>query len=214
MKVGIVGSGDVARSLGKGFVELGDEVRLGSRTPDSDALKAWTAAVGSRGTTGSFADAAGFGDLVVLASHGVENENAIRLAGPRQFGRKIVIDTTNPLAFTPDHRPLLAYGGNDSAGERVQRALPDARVVKAFNTVGHAHMVHPKFPGGPPTMFYCGNDPAAKQQVADLLRRFGWEPADVGGIEGARLLEPMCVAWVTLGILGGSFDIAFKVLRA
>ncbi|MGD0256613.1 MAG: NAD(P)-binding domain-containing protein [Thermoplasmata archaeon] len=213
MKVGIVGSGDVAKALGIGFVELGHEVKLGSRTPESEGLVAWKVKVGPHGSTGTFAEAAAFGEVVVLSTHGVDNENALRLAGPKHFSGKVVIDTTNPLEFTPEHMPVLAYGWRDSAGERVQKLLPDAHVVKAFNTVGNAHMFKPKFPGGPPDMFYCGNDAAAKKKVAGWLKEFGWNPLDVGGIEGARLLEPMCVLWVTLGISGGSWDIAFKLLH-
>ncbi|MGA8276247.1 MAG: NAD(P)-binding domain-containing protein [Thermoplasmata archaeon] len=213
MKVGIVGSGDVAKALGTGFLELGHEVKLGSRTPESEGLVAWKKKAGSHASTGSFAEAAAFGEVVVLATHGVDNENAIRLAGPKNFAGKVVIDTTNPLTFGPDRMPKLAVGWTDSAGERVQRLLPDAHVVKAFNTVGNAHMFKPKFPGGPPDMFYCGNDAVAKKQVGEWLKTFGWNPLDIGGIEGARLLEPMCILWVSLGMLGGSWDIAFKVLR-
>jgi len=213
MKVGIVGSGDVAKALGTGFLELGHEVMLGSRTPESEGLVAWKKKAGPHAATGTFADAAKFGDVVVLATHGVENENALRLAGPKHFAGKVVIDATNPLASGANRLPTLAYGWSDSAGERVQKLLPDAHVVKAFNTVGNAHMFRPKFPGGPPDMFYCGNDAAAKKQVGEWLKAFGWNPVDIGGIEGARTLEPMCILWVTLGITGGSWDIAFKVLR-
>jgi len=211
--VGIVGSGDVAKALGTGFLELGHEVMLGSRTPESEGLVAWKKKAGPHAATGTFADAAKFGDVVVLATHGVENENALRLAGPKHFAGKVVIDATNPLASGANRLPTLAYGWSDSAGERVQKLLPDAHVVKAFNTVGNAHMFRPKFPGGPPDMFYCGNDAAAKKQVGEWLKAFGWNPVDIGGIEGARTLEPMCILWVTLGITGGSWDIAFKVLR-
>ncbi len=213
MKVGIVGSGDVAQALGTGFVELGHEVMLGSRTPESEGLVAWKKKAGTHASTGTFADAAAFGELDVLATHGVQNENAIRLAGPMNFSGKVVIDTTNPLVFTAERMPNLAYGWSDSAGERVQKLLPDAHVVKAFNTVGNVHMFRPKFPGGPPDMFYCGNDASAKKKVAEWLKAFGWNPVDIGGIEGARTLEPMCILWVTIGITGGSWDIAFKVLH-
>jgi 8-hydroxy-5-deazaflavin:NADPH oxidoreductase len=213
MKVGIVGSGDVAKTLGTAFIDLGHEVKLGSRTPESEGLVAWKKKVGSQGSTGTFAEAAAFGEVVVLSTHGVENESAIRLAGPKNFSGKVVIDTTNPLAFGDDHMPHLAYGWSDSAGERVQKLLPNAHVVKAFNSVGNAHMYKPKFPGGPPDMFYCGNDAASKKKVGEWLQLFGWNPVDVGGIEGARLLEPLCILWVSMGIRGGSWDIAFKVLH-
>jgi len=213
MKVGIVGSGDVAKALGTGFIELGHDVKLGSRTPESEGLVAWKKRSGGRASTGTFAEAAAFGETVVLAVHGVDLESAVHLAGPTHFSGKVVIDTTNPLLMAPNSFPTLAYGWTDSSGEHAQKALPDARVVKAFNTVGNAHMFRPKFPGGPPDMFYCGNDPAAKKIVAEWLKQFGWNPLDVGGIEGSRLLEPMCILWVTLGITGGDWGIAFKVLH-
>lgn len=213
MKVGIIGSGDVAKALGNGFLELGHEVRLGSRTPESEGLVVWKKGAGVRASTGSFADAAAFGEAIVLATRGVENESALRLADPKNLAGKILIDATNPLEITSEHRPVLAVGWNDSAGERVQKFLPDARVVKAFNTVGSPHMFRPKFPGGPPDMFYCGNDAAAKKVVGEWLKQFGWNPLDIGAIEGARLLEPMCILWVQVAMSGGSWDIAFKVLR-
>jgi len=213
MKVGIVGSGDVAKALGTGFIALGHEVKLGSRTPESEGLVAWRTKSGAHASTGTFSEAAAFGEVLVLSTHGVENENAIRLAGAKHFSGKIVIDTTNPLEFGPDHRPALAIGWKDSAGERVQKLLPDAHVVKAFNTVGNAHMFKPNFPGGPPDMFYCGNDAGAKKKVAEWLKLFGWNPVDVGGIEGSRLLEPMCILWVTIGMSSGDWGIAFKLLH-
>ncbi|MCI4364997.1 MAG: NAD(P)-binding domain-containing protein [Thermoplasmata archaeon] len=213
MRVGILGSGDVAKTLGSGFVELGHEVKLGSRTPESDGLVAWKKAAGERATLGTFADAAAFGEVVVVSTRGVENENAIRLAGLPHFAGKVVIDTTNPLKFVPNAMPTLAYGGTDSAGERVQKLLPEAQVVKAFNSVGNVHMFRPKFSGGPPDMFYCGNDAGAKKKVAEWLRSFGWNPVDTGGIESSRELESLCILWVTLGALGGSWDIAFKILH-
>jgi len=123
------------------------------------------------------------------------------------------MDATNPLVFTPGAPPSLALGHTDSGGEQVQRWLPAARVVKVYNTVGHAHMVNPNFPGGPPDMFICGNDAAAKKTVTDICRAFGWPTIDVGGIEGARLLEPLCILWVRYGFATGGWNHAFKLLR-
>jgi predicted dinucleotide-binding enzyme len=213
MKVGILGSGDVARTLGSAFIELGHPVKLGSRTPTSEVLTSWKQKAGAHASVGTFAEAAAYGEVLVLSTHGVENESAIRMAGPKLFSGKVVIDTTNPLQNLPNALPSLAYGWSDSAGERVQKLLPDAHVVKAFNTVGYAHMFKPTFPGGPPDMFYCGNDAASKKKVGEWLRAFGWNPVDIGGIEGSRLLEPMCVLWVTIGILGGNWGIAWKLLH-
>ena len=162
---------------------------------------------------GTFADAAKFGDVVVLATSWSGTENALKLAGASSLAGKVVIDATNPLAFAPNAPPALAIGHTDSGGEQVQRWLPEARVVKAFNTIGHAHMFKPSFPGGPPDMFVCGNDADAKKTVTEICQAFGWPVIDIGGIEGARLLEPICILWVLYGIRTNSWNHAFKLLR-
>jgi 8-hydroxy-5-deazaflavin:NADPH oxidoreductase len=213
MHVGILGSGDVAKSLGRGFVQTGHAVKLGSRTPKSESLVAWAQRIGAGASIGTLEEVAMWGELLVLATRGVENASAVGLAGPAHFAGKVVIDVTNPLVFGPAPPPALLVGHTDSAGEQLQRLLPEARVVKAFNTTGNSNFFHPKFPGGPPDMFFCGNDPAAKATVAEILTTWGWNPVDIGGIEGARVLEPMCLLWVTAAMRLGSWDIAFKVLR-
>lgn len=209
MNVGILGSGDVAKALGAGFLSRGHGVMLGTR--DDSKLSDWQLEH-KKGAVASFADAAAFGDPIVLATHGMATIAVIQLAGPANFDGKVVIDATNPLRFD-DAGPHLALGFDDSLGEQVQRAIPNARVVKAFNTVGAAHMVDPKFQGGPPSMFIAGNDDAAKASVADIVRSFGWDVADLGSIESARYLEPMCLAWVKYGMRSGSWHHAFKLLR-
>jgi predicted dinucleotide-binding enzyme len=153
MKVGVVGSGSVAQDLGRGFAQRGDEVKLGSRSPEK--LSEWVADAGGKASAGSMADAAGFGELVVLACKGTETESAIEAAGAGNFDGKVVIDVTNPLVFG-DGLPTLAYGPTDSGGEVVQRALPGAKVVKTLNIVNSAQMVDPEVEGGPPTMFVGG----------------------------------------------------------
>jgi predicted dinucleotide-binding enzyme len=213
MKIGILGTGDVGRALGVGFLALGHEVKMGGREANNEKAVAWAKSAGPKASAGSFADAARFGELIVLATLGQANENAIRLAGPENFNGKTVIDTTNPLDFSQGMPPKLAISGADSGGEQAQRLLPGAHVVKAFNTVGNAHMFRPSFPGGPPDMFICGDDEGAKRQVADLLRDFGWGVIDVGGIEASRYLEAMCIVWVTHGAKSGSWSHAFKLLR-
>lgn len=213
MKIGVLGTGDVGRVLASGLIGLGHDVKIGSRTPESDTLKDWKTKNGARASTGSPSDAATFGELVVLATLWSGTESALKLAGPDNFKGKVVIDCTNPLVYQENAPPSLALGWNDSAGEQVQRWLPGARVVKAFNTVGNQHMVKPDFPGGPPDMFICGADAAAKEVVAGIVRAFGWIADDIGGIEGARLLEPMCIVWVLYGIRTGAWNHAFKMLR-
>lgn len=209
MKVGVLGSGDVGKALGAGFAGLGHEVKIGSRDPEK--LKDWVEKTGSKASAGTFAEAAAFGEILVLATLWSGTEHAIQLAEVKNFSGKVVIDTTNPLSF--EGGPHLALGHTDSGGEQVQRWLPAARVVKAFNIVGHAHMVHPDFPGGPPDMFICGNDDEAKKTVTGILKDFGWPAIDIGGIEGARLLEPLCILWVGYGIRTGTWNHAFKLLR-
>ncbi len=213
MKVGILGSGDVGQALGVGFAALGHDVRMGTREPHSDKVKKWMAKAGARASAGTFADAAAFGEIAVLATLWSGTENAIKVANPKNLAGKIVIDATNPLKFTPTGPPTLALGHTDSAGEQVQRWLPRAQIVKAFNTIGHAHMVKPQFPGGPPDMFICGNDAAAKQTVTEICTAFGWPVIDIGGIEGARLLEQLAMLWITCAIRWGSWNHAFKLLR-
>jgi 8-hydroxy-5-deazaflavin:NADPH oxidoreductase len=210
MKVGVLGSGDVGKVLAGGFASLGHDVKIGSRDPQK--LAEFVRGAGKRVSAGTFEDAATFGDVVVLATLGSATENAIKLAGPKNFAGKVVIDTTNPLDFSTGV-PRLYVGHTDSLGEQVQRWLPDARVVKAFNTVGNAHMVKPKFPGGPPDMFLCGNDEEAKKLVSQICEQFGFGVIDIGGIDGSRHLEPMCMVWVLHGFRAKSWNHAFKMLH-
>jgi len=213
MKVGVLGTGDVGRVLGSAMIQLGHEVKMGSREASNAKSTEWKEKNGERASTGTFGDAAKFSDLLFLCTLWAGTENALQMAGPENFSGKVVIDATNPLIFEQDQPLRLALGHTNSGGEQIQRWIPKAKVVKAFNIVGNAHMFHPDFPGGPPTMFICGNDSNAKKQVTDLLTQFGWETIDIGGIEGARLLEPLCILWVNHGIRTGSWNHAFKLLR-
>ena len=211
MKVGIIGSGGVARALGLGFIQYGHDVKMGTRDPAK--MKQWLATAGSRAAAGGLSDAAAFGEIVVLATRWDGAENAITLAGPERLAGKVVIDVTNPLASLPNAPPHLTIGFSDSAGEQVQRWLPQSRVVKAFNIVGNPFMVNPDFPGGPPDMFICGNDAAAKRRVTEICTTFGWPVIDIGGIEGSRLLEPLAMLWITYGVRTNTWAHAFKLLR-
>jgi 8-hydroxy-5-deazaflavin:NADPH oxidoreductase len=214
MKIGIIGSGEVGRALGTGFLGSGHEVRIGTRTPKNPELVAWVQKAGNRASIGTPSETARGGELLVLAVMGSAAEEAIRAAGADQFAGKTVIDVTNPLVMSDQGPPSLFVGHTDSLGERVQRALPAAHVVKAFNIVGNPYMVHPKLPGGPPDMFISGNDAGAKAEVTRILHDFGWPSViDLGGIEGSRLLESLCLLWVTSAMRLGSWDIAFRLLR-
>jgi hypothetical protein len=213
MRVGVLGTGDVGKTLGSAFIALGHEVKMGSRNAAGEKASAWAREAGPRASAGSFAEAASHGEVVVLATLGVANESVLRAAGPANLAGKLLLDTTNPLDFSKGFPPRLALAGNDSGGEQVQRLVPGARVVKVFNTVGHAHMFRHSFPGGPPDMFVCGVDEGAKRQVEALLRDFGWGTVDLGGIESSRYLEAMCMVWVLHGARSGSWNHAFKLLR-
>lgn len=213
MKVGILGTGDVGKALANGFIALGHEVKMGSRDAKNEKAVAWASTAGMNASTGTFAEAAKFGGVVVLALAWAGAENAIKLAGPGNFAGKVVIDPINPLKFENGKLVGLDVGTTDSAGEMVQRWLPSAKVVKAFNIVGYALMFKPDLPGGPPDMFICGNDAGAKATVTGVLKDFGWPAIDIGGIEGARLLEPMCVLWVGYASGTGARTHAFKLLR-
>jgi predicted dinucleotide-binding enzyme len=213
LKIGILGTGEVGRALGNGFIALGHEVKMGSRDAHNEKAVAWASTSGINASAGTFADAAEFGEVIVLAVHWTGAGNALHLAGGENFKGKVVIDTMNPFVFEPGKGAALSVGHTDSAGEQVQRWLPSAHVVKAFNIVGYAHFFKPDFPGGPPDMFICGNDAAAKAAVTQILKDFGWPAIDIGGIEGARLLEPMSALWVGYALRTGAGNHAFKLLR-
>jgi 8-hydroxy-5-deazaflavin:NADPH oxidoreductase len=212
MRIGIVGSGDVGRALARGFAGRGHDVRLGTRDPAADKLAGWLSSNPEvRAVT--FAEAAEFGEVVVLATLWSGTESALRLAGQERLAGKVVIDATNPLVQRPGGLPGLALGHSDSGGEQVQRWLPGSRVVKAFNIVGNREMVDPEFPCGPPDMFICGDDPDAREVVRGICASLGWPVVDIGGMEGARLLEPLCILWVNYGAVTGGWRHAFRVLR-
>ena len=212
-RVGVLGSGEVGRRLAAGFRSRGHEVMIGSRDPSKPELREWVTGAGAGVEVGTFADAAAHGDLLVLAVLGNAAEQAIADAGPDNFSGKVVIDATNPLDFSGGFPPKLSITGEDSLGERIQRSLPDAKVVKAFNTIGNPYFVEPQFSEGQPTMLIAGDDEAAKATVADVLVDFGWsDPIDIGGIEGSRELEAICIVWVKIGGARGAWDHGFKLL--
>ena len=222
MKIGILGSGNVGRRLGDGLIEIGYEVKIGTRDPTKEQIVQWLSNYSGekqlKASAGSFAEAASFGDTIVVATLWDGTINAIKMSDPiNNLAGKIVIDVTNPLDFSKGMPPKLAVGHTDSAGETIQRLLPDSKVIKTLNIVGNPHMVHPDFPdGGPPTMFICGNDDKAKKIVIDnILTPFGWGETtiDIGGIEGARLLEPLAMLWITHYFRTNNGNHAFKLLQ-
>jgi predicted dinucleotide-binding enzyme len=212
MKVGVLGSGDVAKVLASGFLKHGHDVMMGTRT--SAKLAEWVKQH-PNGKVGSFPDAAKFGELIVLAVKGTIAADALRAAGTANLAGMPVIDATNPIADAPPTNGVLKFFTNldESLMERLQREFPDARFVKAFNSVGNAQMVNPRFKEGKPTMFICGNDEAAKRTVSGVLDQFGWETADMGKVEAARAIEPLCMLWCIPGFLRQEWSHAFKLLR-
>jgi len=212
-KVAVLGSGAVGKVLADGFLKYGHDVMRGSREPSK--LAEWRDGAGTRALTGTFAEAAAWAEWVVLAVRGDAAESALELAGEPSLEGKLVIDATNPIAAQPPEQGVLRFftSLDESLMERLQRRFPRARFVKAFSSVGNARMVDPQLPGGPPTMFICGDDPAAKQVVRGILERFGWDTEDLGGVQAARAIEPLCMLWCIPGFLHGSWGHAFKLLR-
>ena len=213
MKVAILGSGVVGQTLGAGFLKHGHQVMMGTREPEKEEVTNWIKETPGA-TAGTFAGAAGFGELIVLAVLGRIVEEVVRLAGPANLRGKTLIDATNPITDAPPVDGVLEFttGPNESAAEMLQAFIPETRVVKAFNSVGSGQMVNPHYEQGVPTMFLCGNDESAKKVVSDVIRQFGWEPFDCGGIIAARALEPLCMLWCIPGFRQNLWTHAFKVL--
>ncbi len=212
-KVGILGSGIVGETLAGGFLKHGCEVMRGSRDPKK--LSAWKGGAGPKAAVGSFAETARFGELLVLAVKGSAAEAALKLSGIESLAGKTIIDATNPIADTPPVNGVISFftSGSESLMERLQKTAPAAHFVKAFSSVGAAAMVDPDFSGLKPTMFICGNDAGAKGEVGAILVQFGWEVEDVGAVEAARAIEPLCILWCIPGFLRNDWVHAFKVLR-
>lgn len=214
MKVGILGSGIVGQTLGAGFLKHDHEVMLGSRDPKKAEVQKW-ASQNAGAKTGTFAETAAFGELLVLSTLGTVAQHALELAGPPNLDGKTILDTCNPIAEdAPPQKGVLKFftGPNDSLMERLQAKFPKSHFVKAFNSVGSVRMVNPHFEQGTPTMFYCGDDAAAKAQVSKVITQFGWEPFDCGAGLAARAIEPLCMLWCIPGFLHNQWTHAFKVV--
>jgi 8-hydroxy-5-deazaflavin:NADPH oxidoreductase len=213
MKVGIIGSGVVGQTLAAGFVKHGHQVEIGTRDPAK--LKDWSAK-NPGAAVKSFAEAAAFGDLVVLAVGGEVAQQALTLIGSSALQGKTVIDACNPIGGGPPVNGVLPFftPQNESLMEQLQKAYPSAHFVKAFNSVGSGQMVNPVFAGGRPTMFICGNDNDSKTTVAQILDQFGWDTEDMGAIEAARPIEALCMLWCIPGVGKNDWTPhAFKLLR-
>ncbi len=209
MKIGILGSGDVGKTLAAGFLKHGHEIMAGTRTPEK--LAEWQLKY-PRIRVASFEEVAKFGEVIVLAVKGQAARDALVAAGVDHLTGKIVIDATNPISDAAPVNGVLGFFTdlNESLMERLQREFSAARFVKAFNSVGAGCMVNPQF-SGTPTMFICGNDDVAKKAVSGILAQFGWETADMGKVEAARAIEPLCMLWCIPGFLRNDWFHAFKM---
>ena len=199
MRIGVLGTGSVGKTIGTKLVELGHEVTIGSRAPDNEEARSWASRAGERGSHGTFADAASDGELLFNCTAGSASLAALGSAGADALGGKVLIDVANPLDFSAGGPPTLTVCNEDSLAERIQRAYPEARVVKALNTVNADVMVSPGKLPGRHDVFVCGDDAAAKDEVAALLEAFGWPPdaiVDLGDTSAARGTEMYLALWL------------------
>ena len=212
--IAVLGSGVVGEVLADGFLSHGYEVMRGTRDPAK--LAGWKSKAGPRAQSGTFAEAARYGQVIVLAVKGTAAEAVLDLCGAESLAGKTIIDTTNPIAEKPPVHGVLSFftSLDDALMERLQRRVPAARFVKAFSCVGNARMVNPKMKGGPPTMFICGDHAGAKAEVKAILDQFGWEIEDLGAVEAARAIEPLCILWCIPGILSKRWTHALKLIEA
>jgi len=212
-KIGIIGSGAVAKALGNGFLKYGCEVMLGSR--DVSKLNEWKQKGGPKAKTGSTSDAAKFGELIVLSAAGTAAAEALKSAGEENLKNKIIIDTTNPISPSPPVNGVIQYFTDfkESLMEKLQKQIPAALFVKAFNSIGSGLMVNPDFGGTKPSMFICGNNADAKKEVSEILEKFGFEVEDMGMAESARCIEPLAMLWCVPGFLRNDWSRAFKLLK-
>ena len=211
MKIGILGSGPVGQSLATGFVKYGYKVMIGTGNPSK--LNEWKQDIEIR--VGSFRETATFGDIIVIALKGSAALDVLKDLPPESLSNKTIIDTTNPIADVPPVNGVLSFFTQQGKSfmEELQESIPDAFFVKAFNSIGSAHMVNPEFKGGKPTMFICGNSTEAKREVSVILTLFGWDVEDMGMAEAARAIEPLCILWCIPGFKNNEWNHAFHLLK-
>ncbi|MBK6915948.1 MAG: NAD(P)-binding domain-containing protein [Deltaproteobacteria bacterium] len=216
MQIGILGTGMVGNAIASKLVACGHEVTMGSRSATNEKALAWVQQTGARAHAGSFAQAAGFGELVFVCTAGAGTLEALQAAGADALGSKIVIDVSNPLDFSRGMPPRLSVCNDDSLGEQVQRAFPAARVVKTLNTINCNLMIDASRVPGEHAVFVAGNDAGAKASVELLLRRdFGWRHVvDLGDITGARATEMYLPLWLRLWGALGTADFNVGITRA
>ena len=216
MRIGVLGTGTVGTTLASKLAELGHEVRMGSRDAANQKAVAWAESSGDRASTGTFADAADFAELVFNCTGGGVSLQALEQAGEDALRGKVLVDVANPLDFSRGMPPTLTVCNDDSLAEQIQRRFPDTRVVKAFNTMNHQVMVEPTLVPGEHDLLVAGDDAAAKAQVRELAESFGWSPeriVDLGGIGAARGMEMYLPLWVAMMGALGTPQINIKIAR-
>jgi NADPH-dependent F420 reductase len=214
MRVGVLGTGDVGRRLATKLVDVGNEVMIGSRTAKNPKAMEWVKANGKKASAGTFADAAKFGEIVLNCTLGARSLEALNQAGAKNLAGKVLVDVANPLDFSKGMPPSLTVCNTDSLAEQIQREFPEAKVVKALNTMSNVVMVNPGLVPGEHDVFLCGDDEKAKAKVVEMLRSFGWKkPIDAGGITAARGMEMLVPFWVTLYGKLQTPNFNFKIAR-
>lgn len=213
MNIGILGSGIVGQTLGLGFIKHGHTVMIG--TSNKSKLNDWISKAGSNGTSGSFADAAKFGEIIVLAVKGSAATTVLESAGEKNLNGKTILDTTNPISDAPPVNGVLQYFTdiNSSLMEQLQKKYPSTNFVKAFSCVGSSLMVNPDLGGIKPTMFIAGDNNKAKSEAKEILDNFGWEVEDMGVAVAARAIEPLAILWCIPGFNENRWRHAFKLLK-
>jgi predicted dinucleotide-binding enzyme len=216
MKIGVFGTGMVGSAIGSKLIQLGHEVRMGSRSATNEKAAAWVKGNRKGASQGTFADSAAFGEILFNCTADMGSLNALRMAGSNNLAGKILIDISNPLDFSKGMPPTLSVCNTDSLGEQIQRAFPQAKVVKTLNTVNCNVMVNPSLVSGDHDMFICGDDSAAKGKVTDILKKwFGWKSViDLGDITSARAMEMLLPIWLRLRMKFQTPNLNIKIAKA
>ncbi len=215
MNIGVLGTGMVGTTIATKLVQLGHDVKMGSRSADNPKGREWLNSAGGKGALGTFADAAASGEVLFNCTHGMASLDALKQAGAHNLNGKILVDIANALDFAKGMPPTLAVCNTDSLGEQIQRAFPEARVVKALNTVNCKVMVDPSLVKGDHDLFLCGNDSQAKARVTEILKSwFGWKSVvDLGDISAARATEMLLPFWLRLVGVYNTANFNFKIVH-
>jgi predicted dinucleotide-binding enzyme len=216
MKIGVLGTGIVGKTISSKLTELGHEVKMGSRTSPNEKVTEWIASSGITISQGTFADAAAFGELIFNCTNGIATPEVLKFAGEKNLNGKILIDISNPLDFSKGFPPTLTICNNDSLGETIQRTYPELKVVKTLNTMNCGLMVKPSLIAGDHTVFLSGNDADAKTEVKKMLASFGWSEKnmiDLGDITTSRGAEQLLPIWVRLYGAFGNTNFNFQIAK-